>query len=68
VRSTERSEARKAAAAKPQRPNIDYQVVTGVSLGIRANIYSIHLVFEQYQPTKSPRKNAGRSFQQPPNS
>jgi hypothetical protein len=31
---------------------------------ISANIYSIHLIFEQYQPAKRPRKNAGRRFQQ----
>jgi hypothetical protein len=31
---------------------------------ISANIYSTHLIFEQYQPTKSPREYAGRSFQQ----
>jgi hypothetical protein len=30
-----------------------------------AKISSIHLVFEQYQPTKSPRKNAGEVFSKP---
>jgi hypothetical protein len=33
--------------------------------GISANICSTHLIFEQYQLTKSPRKTLGEVFSKP---